>query len=194
MTLGQVLNAWLPHQLQNLLHLCGDYRRITPNTTTSCLSLPLPHKSRFNDLVVVGRLLVGFKHSFVPHAVANTNSVLSEQAFKGLSLHQEHQDVYDSPSEAQAETSSHHDNNELDISKLGLPQRLVIPHSSRASLTFSQFKSIFLSFLFDDFICIFFNYYFHSCAFLTPTLLFHFSVLQQTMAIRMLCNFLSYAI
>ena len=156
MTFGQALNTWLPHQLQNLLHLCVDYRRITLNTATSCLFLPLPHKSQFNALVVAGRPLVGFKHFFVPH-YANTNFVLNKQAFKGLSFQQDqdHQDVYDSPSEAQVETSSHHDDKELDISKLGLLQRLVIPHSSGASLTFSQFRLIFLSFLFDDFICIF---------------------------------------
>ncbi|XWS58031.1 hypothetical protein CRYUN_Cryun08bG0000200 [Craigia yunnanensis] len=99
----------------------GSNRSITPTTATSCLSLSFPGKSQFNALVVAGRALLGFKHSFVPRAVATPNSVLSEQAFKGLSLHQD-QDVYDSPGEA--ETSSIHDD-ELDISMLGLPQRLI---------------------------------------------------------------------
>ena len=53
--------------------------------------------------------------------------MLSKQAFNGLSLHQDQddQDVYDSPGEAQAETSSNHDDDELDISKSSLPQRLI---------------------------------------------------------------------
>ncbi|XWS64383.1 hypothetical protein CRYUN_Cryun05aG0000200 [Craigia yunnanensis] len=115
------------HHTPSLEVSSGSNRSIIPTTATSCLSFPFPHKSQFNALVVAGRPLVGFKHSFVPRAVATTNSVLSEQAFKGLSLHQDQddQDVYDSPGEAQAETSSNDDDDELDISKLGLPQGLV---------------------------------------------------------------------
>ncbi|GMI79412.1 embryo defective 1138 [Hibiscus trionum] len=98
-------------------------RKITPPASTSrSLSLPFTFKSQFNALVVSGSPLLGcFNHSFVPRAVATPNSVLSEQAFEGLSLHQD-DDVYDS--ETEAESSSINDD-ELDVSKLGLPQRLV---------------------------------------------------------------------
>ncbi|XP_039048679.1 DEAD-box ATP-dependent RNA helicase 3, chloroplastic-like [Hibiscus syriacus] len=96
-------------------------RRITPTAPTSrSLSLPFTFKSQFNALVVGGTPLLGCfnHHSFASRAVATPNSVLSEQAFEGLSLHQE-DDVYDS----EAESSMNGD--ELDLSKLGLPQRLV---------------------------------------------------------------------
>ncbi|KAE8677748.1 DEAD-box ATP-dependent RNA helicase 3 [Hibiscus syriacus] len=99
-------------------------RRITPTAPTSrSLSLPFTFKSQFNAFVVGGTPLLGcFNHqSFVPRAVATPNSVLSEQAFEGLSLHQD-DDVYDS--EAEAESSSMN-GDELDLSKLSLPQRLV---------------------------------------------------------------------
>ncbi|XVF29772.1 hypothetical protein REPUB_Repub15cG0150900 [Reevesia pubescens] len=116
------------HHTPSLEVSSGSNRRITPITATSCLSLPFTDKSQFNALVVAGRPLLGFKHSSVPlpRAVATPNSVLSEQAFKGLSLHQDQddQEVYDSLGEAEAESSSDHVD-ELDISKLGLPQRLV---------------------------------------------------------------------
>ncbi|XP_021281532.1 DEAD-box ATP-dependent RNA helicase 3, chloroplastic [Herrania umbratica] len=109
------------HQTPSLDTFSSSNRRITSSTSAaSCLPLPFTDKSQFNALVVAGRPLLGFKHSFVPRAVATPNSVLSEQAFKGLSLHQDQddQDVYE------AEASSNHDD-ELDISKLGLPHRLV---------------------------------------------------------------------
>ena len=111
------------HHTPSLEISSSSNRRITLTIATSCLFLPFPHKSQFKALIVVGRPLVGFKHSSVPRAVATTNFVLSKQAFKGLSLHQDQddQDVYDSPGEAQAETSSNHDDDELDISKLSLP-------------------------------------------------------------------------
>ncbi|XVF41678.1 hypothetical protein PTKIN_Ptkin01aG0299300 [Pterospermum kingtungense] len=101
-------------------------RRITPTTpSTSCLSLP-DYKFHFNALVVAGRPLLAFKHSFVPRAaVATPNSVLSEQAFKGLPLHQDpdnDQDAYDSPTGTAPDDD---DDDELDITKLGLPQHLV---------------------------------------------------------------------
>lgn len=106
----------------------ANTRKITPPTpSTSRFSLPFTFKSQFNALVVGGRpLLGGFNHSSVPRAVATPNSVLSEQAFEGLSLHQEDDDVYDSEGEVESgfESESTHDD-ELDLSKLGLPQRLV---------------------------------------------------------------------
>ncbi|OMP09430.1 hypothetical protein COLO4_05469 [Corchorus olitorius] len=97
----------------------GSSRRITPATVAPCMSLPFTDKSHFNALVVAGRPLLGFRHSFVPRAVATPNSVLSEEAFKGLPLHH-NQD--DSPVEAE---TSFNQVDELDISKLALPQRLV---------------------------------------------------------------------
>lgn len=119
-------------------------RRITSITAAaSCLPLPFTDKAQFNALVVAGRPLLSFKHSFVPRAVATPNSVLSEQAFKGLSLHQDQdgQDVYE------AAASSNHDD-ELDISKLGLPQRLVdsllqrgITHLFPIQVKFSLFST-----------------------------------------------------
>ncbi|MBA0561583.1 hypothetical protein Golob_018398 [Gossypium lobatum] len=106
----------------------ANTRKITPPTpSTSRFSLPFTFKSQFNALVVGGRpLLGGFNHSSVPRAVATPNSVLSEQAFEGLSLHQEDDDVYDSEGEVESgfESESTH-GDELDLSKLGLPQRLV---------------------------------------------------------------------
>ncbi|XP_039029290.1 DEAD-box ATP-dependent RNA helicase 3, chloroplastic-like [Hibiscus syriacus] len=94
-------------------------RKTTPTPPTSrSISLPFTFKSQFNALVVGGSPLLGcFNHSLVPRAVATPNSVLSEQAFEGLPLHQD-DDVYDSESEAT-------NGDELDVSKLGLPQRLV---------------------------------------------------------------------
>lgn len=106
-------------------------RRITPTTTpsTSSLSLPFLDRSHFNAFVVAGRPLLSFKYSFVPRAIATPNSVLSEQAFKGLNIHEDRddeQDDYDSSGETGAESSPDHDDGEeLDISNLGLPQRLV---------------------------------------------------------------------
>ncbi|XP_039025554.1 DEAD-box ATP-dependent RNA helicase 3, chloroplastic-like isoform X1 [Hibiscus syriacus] len=83
-------------------------RRIKPNAPTSSFSFP--SKSQFNSLVRAGRPLL-----FVPRDFATPSSVLSEQAFNGLSLiqNQDKQYVHDTPA------------NQLDISKLGLPQRLL---------------------------------------------------------------------
>ncbi|KAL4377672.1 hypothetical protein GQ457_02G037140 [Hibiscus cannabinus] len=105
------------------LEVASIRRKTTPTAPTSRpLSLPFTFKSQFNALVVGGTPLLGcFNHSLVPRAVATPNSVLSEQAFDGLSLRQD-DDVYDS--ETEPESSSINDD-ELDVSKLGLPQRLV---------------------------------------------------------------------
>lgn len=93
----------------------GSHGR-TGNTT----SLPLADKSHFNALVAAGRPLLlksgtsSFRHtlSFVPSAVATPNSILSEEAFKGLG-------GLDLASDSDASSD------ELVISKLGLPQTLV---------------------------------------------------------------------
>lgn len=135
-------------------------RRITPTTTpsTSSLSLPFLDRSHFNAFVVAGRPLLSFKYSFVPRAIATPNSVLSEQAFKGLNIHEDRddeQDDYDSSGETGAESSPDHDDGEeLDISNLGLPQRLVDSLLKRGiSHMFPIQVQILLLFLFYDFVC-----------------------------------------
>ncbi|KAK8651587.1 hypothetical protein V6N13_141185 [Hibiscus sabdariffa] len=91
-------------------------RRITPTAPPSSFSfsfsLPFPCKSHFNDLARPG---AGRPLLFVPRAFATPSSVLSEQAFNGLSLIQDQDNryVHDTPAD------------QLDISKLGLPQRLL---------------------------------------------------------------------
>ncbi|GLT88486.1 hypothetical protein SLE2022_065110 [Rubroshorea leprosula] len=85
--------------------------------STRRTALPLTDRTHFNALVASGRPLLPLKHFVSVSAVATSNSVLSEEAFKGLgslSLSQDEEEV---------EISSEQD--ELDISKLDLPQRLV---------------------------------------------------------------------
>ncbi|KAE8679253.1 DEAD-box ATP-dependent RNA helicase 3 [Hibiscus syriacus] len=99
------------HHTPSLEHpSSASNRRIKPTAPTSSFSFP--SKSQFNSLVRVGKSLL-----FVPRAFAPPppSSVLSEQAFNDISLiqNQEDQYVHDTPPD------------QLDISKLGLPQRLL---------------------------------------------------------------------
>ncbi|KAK8495875.1 hypothetical protein V6N12_018055 [Hibiscus sabdariffa] len=83
--------------------------RMTPAAPVSSFSFS--SKSQFNALVLAGKR----PFLFVPRAFATPSSVLREQAFNDLSLIQHHDDqfVHDTPAD------------QLDISKLGLPQRLL---------------------------------------------------------------------
>lgn len=85
-------------------------------------ALPLTDRSRFSAFVSSGNLRPSLQ-SFSVSAVAYPNSVLSEEAFKGLGGLSLIQD------DKQEDISTSKD--ELDISKLGLPQRLVESLQSR---------------------------------------------------------------
>lgn len=122
------------------------YKRPTTTTsaTTSISLQSLDSKSHFNNVLRAhlcnnggGNFKVGFKPrlSFVHSAIATPNSsVLSEEAFKGLGrgfsddedpLDDEIQNE-DYGDDSETEDSSVADNDdELDVSKLGLPSRLV---------------------------------------------------------------------
>ncbi|KAI4349842.1 hypothetical protein L6164_010391 [Bauhinia variegata] len=120
------------------------YKRATTTGTTNSVSLQLSdNKSHFNDVLrahlrnnCTGNFKSGFKprFSFVPSAIATPNSsLLSEEAFKsiiggGFSDDDSLGDVsgnedYDYESETGASAVATED--ELDISNLSLPQRLV---------------------------------------------------------------------
>ena len=112
-------------------------------TTTTSVSLQsLDNKSHFNNLLRahlsssgIGNFKSGSKPrvNFVPSAIATPNSsLLSEEAFKGLGEGFSDEDRLDDVSEnedfgydSESETSSAANVDELDISKLGLPSRLV---------------------------------------------------------------------
>ncbi|KAG6724816.1 hypothetical protein I3842_02G000500 [Carya illinoinensis] len=128
------------------LELC---RRTTTLTTTPLLSLPLSDKSHLINVPKAyntgqkpfsfesgGTLRSGFKQQslgLVPSAIATPNSsVLSEAAFKGLSggsPEDSLDDYYDSEVEPSSAASAGEE--EVTISKLGLPQSLVDTLESR---------------------------------------------------------------
>ncbi|GAB4847782.1 DEAD-box ATP-dependent RNA helicase 3, chloroplastic [Ancistrocladus abbreviatus] len=96
------------------------YRRIT----TPSLALPFSDKPHFSGLRAYATTQVR-NLRFVSSAIATPNSVLSEEAFKGLSLGvndgEEHEEeVFESEGEGSGVSGD-----ELDIAKLGLPQKLV---------------------------------------------------------------------
>ncbi|XP_031247384.1 DEAD-box ATP-dependent RNA helicase 3, chloroplastic isoform X2 [Pistacia vera] len=95
--------------------------------TTSSLfrSLPLADKSHFNALIASNNKPLVLKSSglsFVPSAIATPNNVLSEEAFKGLGDFSDNSDSLDEDYESENVST---DDDELAISKLGLPDRLV---------------------------------------------------------------------
>ncbi|KAF3454763.1 hypothetical protein FNV43_RR05211 [Rhamnella rubrinervis] len=115
------------------------YRRLAASSTTpqlnpSSSSLAFPDRSHFNGVFRAYNNCnnkSGSRHGLglVPSAIATPNSVLSEEAFKGLgdfskdSLDvSDDDDNYDSEAEP---SSSADDDDELAVSKLGLPNRLV---------------------------------------------------------------------
>ncbi|KAL6278385.1 hypothetical protein ACE6H2_021986 [Prunus campanulata] len=112
---------------------CSElYRRAAASTTTTTattsspsLSLAFPERPHFNSVLRAKSGLVR-QSSLVASAIATPNSVLSEEAFKGLGGFSK--DSLDSDSEYDSETepaSAASDDDELALSKLGLPQRLV---------------------------------------------------------------------
>lgn len=112
---------------------CSElYRRAAASTTTTTattsspsLSLAFPERPHFNSVLRAKSGLVR-QSSLVASAIATPNSVLSEEAFKGLGGFSK--DSLDSDSEYDSETepaSAAGDDDELALSKLGLPQRLV---------------------------------------------------------------------
>lgn len=96
-------------------------------------------KTHFTSLKVTSRLKpnsagVGGGSAFVTSATAAPNSVLSENAFKGFGVFDEDSSLDDSDREYSDESESEAsivdagnvaDDDELSITKLGLPQRLV---------------------------------------------------------------------
>ncbi|KAL9427167.1 hypothetical protein AB3S75_033874 [Citrus x aurantiifolia] len=118
-------------------------KRTTPLATTSSalLSLPLADKSHFNALIATSSVAqpLGFKNggasgfgfgfkqglTFVPSAIATPNTVLSEEAFKRLGEFSEKSGSLDgSDGDEDYESRTESDEDELAISKLGLPGRL----------------------------------------------------------------------
>lgn len=87
--------------------------------------------------------------SFIPSAIATPNSVLSEEAFKGLgdfnssSLDTDDEEDYDDSADADVDV----DDDELAISKLGLPDRLVQTLESRGITHLFPIQVSFFSFL-----------------------------------------------
>jgi len=123
-------------------------RRAT-TTTHSSPAIPYPSSSsapflserppHFNSLIAKTQL--SFKHSLIinnssssfspPSAIASPNSILSEEAFKGLDGFSDFEADVDAGSadvdyaSSETEPSSNTSEDELDVSKLGLPHRLV---------------------------------------------------------------------
>ncbi|KAJ6397384.1 hypothetical protein OIU77_018406 [Salix suchowensis] len=128
-------------------------RRATTTTTThSSQAIPYPSSSsvflserppHFNSLTAKTQL--SFKHNLIinnssssggggfstPSAIATPNSILSEEAFKGLDGFSDFEADVDAGDAAvdyvssETEPNSNTSEDELDVSKLGLPQRLV---------------------------------------------------------------------
>ncbi|XP_050224924.1 DEAD-box ATP-dependent RNA helicase 3, chloroplastic [Mercurialis annua] len=107
----------------------------TRRTNSSSFSLPTSDKPHFNSLVLQSSNICSHRHgnghSLVTCAIAAPNSILSEEAFKGLggrlSDFEDDDDIsgdeYEEESDGGESSSSSVD--ELAITKLGLPQRLV---------------------------------------------------------------------
>ncbi|WCJ26807.1 DEAD-box ATP-dependent RNA helicase 3 chloroplastic [Euphorbia peplus] len=106
----------------------SNRRNNTPSSNLPTCSFPLnlPDKSHFNSLVLH---YSKNGQSFVPSAIATPNSILSEEAFKGLggrlSGFEDDGDSVDYESGSDDAGSVVADADELAVSKLGLPQRLV---------------------------------------------------------------------
>lgn len=108
------------------------YQRPSTASTSSVRLQSLDSKSHFNNLLRAHRHSTGPglkpTPSFVPSAVATPNSsLLSEEAFKGLGRDF---DEFDHASDSDSAAESVHPD-ELDISKLDLPSRLVESLQSR---------------------------------------------------------------
>lgn len=114
------------------------YRRVAASSSTAASaapsSLPFPDKSHFNSVLRAYNSRLGGGGGgggLVASAIATPNSVLSEEAFKGLgdfskdSLDDDFSDEADYESDEGELGSASVDDDELAISKLGLPQRLV---------------------------------------------------------------------
>ncbi|KAJ0079930.1 hypothetical protein Patl1_24682 [Pistacia atlantica] len=93
-------------------------------TSSLFRSLPLADKSHFNALIASNNKPLVLKSSglsFVPSAIATPNNVLGEEAFKGLGDFSDNSDSLDEDYESENVST---DDDELAISKLGLPGRL----------------------------------------------------------------------
>lgn len=115
------------------------YRRVAASSTTaqsipSSCSFAFPDRSHFNSFLRAynncnNKSGSRHGHGLVPSsAIATPNSVLSEEAFKGLGdFSKDSLDVSDDDDDydSEAEPSSSADDDELAVSKLGLPRRLV---------------------------------------------------------------------
>lgn len=132
------------------------YQRPNATSTSSVRLQCLDSKSHFNNLLRAHRHSPGptFKTglkptpTFLPSAIATPNSsLLSEEAFKGLGRHfdqTDHQFEHSSGS-LPAEPSN---SDELDISKLDLPSRLVDSLKSRGITHLFPIQVRFSSYLF----------------------------------------------
>ncbi|KAL5582773.1 hypothetical protein UlMin_015215 [Ulmus minor] len=109
-----------------------SYRRVASSTAVSTApssSLPFSEKSHFNSVLRAYNSKSGSRQGvgLVTSAIATPNSVLSEEAFKGLGdFSKESLGVSDGEDyESEGDLGSASDDDELAVTKLGLPQRLV---------------------------------------------------------------------
>lgn len=104
----------------------------TTTTTTSATLLRSTDKTHFTSLISTVRVTgAGGCSGFVTSATATPNSILSDKAFKGLGVFDENSSSvddsdteYDDGSEIENKEDDN-DDDELAITKLGLPKRLV---------------------------------------------------------------------
>ncbi|KAL5580446.1 hypothetical protein UlMin_012888 [Ulmus minor] len=109
-----------------------SYRRVASSTAVSTApssSLPFSEKSHFNSVLRAYNSKSGSRQGvgLVTSAIATPNSVLSEEAFKGLGdFSKESLGVSDGEDyESEGDLGSASDDDELAVTKLGLPERLV---------------------------------------------------------------------
>lgn len=113
---------------------------VLPANVPPSVSLSFSEKSHFNTLVSAsntrrslsqeGTFKCGYRQSlatFVPSAIATPNSVLSEEAFKGLGdfSKDELDSDYEDEADVKGSLGGAANEEELAVSNLGLPQRLV---------------------------------------------------------------------
>lgn len=115
-----------------------------------------PKKTNFISLSKLRHNIVslggGGSSAFVASAVAARNSVLSEEAFKGLGIFDDgdQQQEYEDELEASIDENENENENddELAVSKLGLPKRLVETLETRGITKLFPIQVIFPSFIF----------------------------------------------
>lgn len=127
---------------------CNSVRRTTSSAIAS-LPLPLSDWPHFNSLIAKTKTHLTLRHRhrqshiIICSAIATPDSILSEEAFKGLG---DLSDFGDAVYHSQTQTdSSPPDVDELAISKLGLPHRLVQTLEKRGITHLFPIQVFFLS-------------------------------------------------